>query len=123
MKTLSNRLRNFKLDVNRLPSDIKVESVVNDTPRKVTEFHYCRTQPQPRTSPHVAALSNKMLQELDLNPQALLEDEETPLFLSGAKLLPNSEVTPNSFSPSVTTIVDTSSGTGLGSWGMAVPKP
>lgn len=61
MKSLTKTLKGFKLEKGFLPPEIRVEEEINDVPRKVTEFHYCRSRPQNRGKVHVAGLSKSIL--------------------------------------------------------------
>ena len=45
-------------------SDIKVEEKVEDKPRKVQNYHYCKSIPKVRKNPQIAAISKRTLELL-----------------------------------------------------------
>lgn len=69
---------------------ILVEQDILDKPRKVTKYHYCRSQPKARKNPHLAGLSRRVLSLLGYDEEEVLVDENTPLYLSGSKLMAGS---------------------------------
>ncbi len=58
MKPLGKSFSSTVLDnaIAKFPG-IKIQEQINDHPRKVTEFHYCRSKPKTRNKPHIAGLS------------------------------------------------------------------
>lgn len=74
-------------------SMIRIEEKVNDTPRKVTDYQFCYSNPKTRKKPQLAGLSRSAMELLDLDYDGLVEDaENTAEYLSGSKLLPGSRV-------------------------------
>ena len=65
---------------------ILVESAVNDHPRRVTDFHFCSSQPKKRNEPHLAGLSRNSINLLGLDYDSILKDKNTPYILSGSML-------------------------------------
>jgi hypothetical protein len=106
MKNIAKTLSQIKVDNPILESTLLIESKIEDRARTVTDYHFCRSQPKVRKNPHVAGLSRKALELLDLDYESVLEDKNTAEYLSGSKLLPNSQVHFFRLSQSVTTIAD-----------------
>lgn len=46
---------------------LKIEQQILDKPRKVTDYHYCMSQPKKRNQPHLAGLSKRVLNILGLD--------------------------------------------------------
>lgn len=46
---------------------IRIQPDINDHPRKVTEFHFCRSQPKVRNQPKLYGLSKQALEMLGVN--------------------------------------------------------
>lgn len=69
---------------------IKLHNQIQDIPRQVRGFHYCRSNPRVRKNPHLCAISTNLLEELGYAEKDVLEDEDTPLYLSGSKLMQGS---------------------------------
>lgn len=88
---------------------IKVQQNIDDRSRKVTDYHYCRSQPKTRNQPKLYGLSKSAFNLIGINYEAAKADPLTAEYLSGSKLLPSSEVTINICSPLLTIIVDTNS--------------
>jgi hypothetical protein len=74
MNSFTKSLKLFKFDLAALSPEIKIEKIVKDIPRAVTDYHYCRSTPLIRTKPHVVGLSKSLLEELDLDYESLLVD-------------------------------------------------
>lgn len=53
MARLDNPLKTFP--------GIRIQTDINDRPRKVTEYHFCRSQPKARNQPKLYGLSKKAL--------------------------------------------------------------
>lgn len=49
--------------------DIKVEEKIEDKPRKVQNFHYCKSVPKIRKYPEIAALSKNTLELIGYDHQ------------------------------------------------------
>jgi hypothetical protein len=72
MKSVGKNLTAFKIDNLLFESKFKIQEDINDTPRKVPDFHFCRSQPKARKLPHVAGLSKSALKLLDLDYDSAL---------------------------------------------------
>lgn len=84
MKNLSN----IKLhSLQGLAEGIKVDQDIKDTPRKVTHYHFCRSTPKVRNHPQLFGLSRSALNLIGLTYDDVKNDPNTPLFLSGSKLI------------------------------------
>lgn len=93
-RNLLKTLHHMTLESPIFESAIRVEDEVNDKPRTVSDYQFCRSTPKRRENPHVAGLSKPALELLDLDSNGLLEDPlATAEYLSGSKLLPGSRVT------------------------------
>lgn len=58
----SKSLPNFKVQ-NLIPDfkTIKVETVIKDQPRSVTNYHYCQSRPKIRKDPRLVGLSKSII--------------------------------------------------------------
>ena len=73
-KTLLKNFHQLKLETPIFESTIRIEQEINDKPRTVTDYHFCRSQPKVRKNPHIAGLSAGALELLDIDYEGLLED-------------------------------------------------
>jgi hypothetical protein len=72
--------------------NIKIQDKIQDTPRTVTEFQFCRSQPKVRNNPQLYGLSRRALELIGVDYEATTKDPAAGEFLSGSKLLAGSEV-------------------------------
>jgi hypothetical protein len=56
---LENLLFNFK--------GLNIEHEINDIPRRVTDYHFCKSQPKIRNNPQLSGISKKAIEMLGLN--------------------------------------------------------
>lgn len=70
---------------------ILVEKDIDDHPRRVTNYHFCRSQPKIRNHPHLAGLSRDCITLLGLDYDEVLKDKKSAQYLSGSKLIEGSE--------------------------------
>lgn len=93
---------------------IRIQPDIKDQPRKVTEFHFCRSHPKKRNHPQLYALSRKALERLGINYEEAKQDSDTAQYLSGSKLIQESEVTNSlcSLSPITTAVISSATGQG-----------
>jgi uncharacterized protein YdiU (UPF0061 family) len=78
-KPLDNLICSFK--------GILVEKEILDKPRRVTDFHYCMSQPKKRNTPQLAGLSKRTLEMLGYDEEEVLGDSNTAQYLSGSKIM------------------------------------
>ena len=97
---------------------VKIQEEVQDVPRKVTDFHFCRSQPKPRNHPQLFGLSKAAVDMIGVDYDEARKDPDTALFLSGSKLMLGSEVLLNLCSLLPITTVATNLVLGRGSWEM-----
>ena len=70
--------------------NIRIQEEINDTPRKVTQFHFCRSQPKIRNSPKLYGLSKKAVGLINLESEEVKKDPDSAQYLSGSKLIQGS---------------------------------
>ena len=115
MKTFSTlKLEN---SLKKIPT-IKIQEDINDVPRKVTNFHFCRSQPKVRNNPQLYGLSKKAVELIGINYEEEKKNKVSAQFLSGSKLMDGSEVYVCIFRFLPITIADINLEIGLDSWVM-----
>jgi hypothetical protein len=66
---------------------IKVEQEVKDSPRAVSNYHFCSSRPKTRYHPQLVGLSRSSLQLLDLSYEEVAGHADSALYLSGSTLI------------------------------------
>ena len=85
-------LSSLKLDsLQLLVEGVRVQEEVMDEPRKVSKYHFCRSQPKVRQAPQIYGLSKGALSALGLDHEEVRKDGDSALYLSGSKLMAGSK--------------------------------
>lgn len=76
----------------KLLEGIRIQEEVNDTPRKVPDYQFCRSIPRVRNNPQLFGLSRRAVQLIGIDYNEAKQDPNTAQYLSGSKLMQGSEV-------------------------------
>lgn len=87
---LKSRLNELKF-VNSAFNSLPIDSSLENKPREVVGYNYSQVTPTATKNPKTLSLSREALELLDLDKDGLLEDSDTPYYLSGNKILPDSK--------------------------------